>query len=255
MKYICFFGDGLIQGVGDRHHVGWPEHLAVSETEAVRKPDAASPFYPQDQLSGDGVTAYSLGVAWDTSADIRLRWRDEAMARLLTQPQAGLVFSFGFSDMASSEQSGMQLSLWDSAVHAEAMISEAAHEWPVLWVGPPPIVRQPPPIRVNGEVFHASAARLQALNDAYAEVAARCKVPYLNLIEILQHSPRWYEALDDGNGVFPSAQGHHVIAREVGRWDAWRQWIDQGFDKAPGCQVKQLPPQTLLTPKMVAMGY
>jgi lysophospholipase L1-like esterase len=253
MKHICFFGDGLIQGIGDPLHVAWPERLAALENGlGAAMGDLPPAFQVQDQLGGNGVRAYSLGIAWDTSAEIRLRWRDEAMARLLPHSKAGLVFSFGLADMAATDRGGMQQSLWDSTVHAEAILSEAASEWPVLWIGPPPIVRQPPAIIADGEVYHISAVRIQALNDAYADVAARCSIPYLNLIDILQHSPRWYEALDNGNGVFPSTLGHQIIAREVSRWDAWRQWME---DRPTSTTGKQLPPYTLLTPKMVAMGY
>jgi lysophospholipase L1-like esterase len=255
MKHICFFGDGLIQGIGDPLHVAWPERLATLEN-GLEASDR-SVFKIQDQLTGQGLRVYSLGIPWDTSADIRLRWRDEAMSRLLTHPHTGVVFSFGLSDMAATESGGMQQSLWDSAAHAEAMLRDASREWPVLWIGPPPIVRKPPPLEADGEVYSFSAARLQALNDAYADVAERCAVPYLNLTEILQHSPRWYEALDDGNGIFPSAFGHQVIAREVSRWDPWRQWMTHNPSDSNGAgqSRKPLPPQTLLTPKMVAMGY
>lgn len=254
MKHICFFGDGVTQGVGDRHHFGWPERLAVLEQMAIHKSSVLSSQGAMP-LSEDGVTAYSLGVTWDTSVDIRLRWRDEAFARLTNRSQAGVVFCFGLVDMTSTDEGGLTTSLWDSTSHAEALILEAANEWPVLWVGPPPISCKTDPVTVQGVTYHFSAARLQALNDAYANIAARNGIPYLNLIATLSADKRWAKAQKQGDGVFPSSIGHQLIAETMSRWQSWRRWMDRGVGGGTVSRAKQLPPYTLLTPKLVAAGY
>lgn len=247
MKHICFFGDGVTQGLGDRHHMGWPERLALLERNAGHKAQA--------EHEGHALACYNLAVAWDTSADVALRWHGEAAARLQDYRQAGVIFSFGHGDMVDCDGSGVQVPLWDSASYAEALLCEAALCWPTLWVGPSPVMPQGVSHRSGGRHYTLNAGRVEALNKAYSTIARQRGIPYLDLIAELQKSESWATALADGGGLFPRDAGHQAIAECVYEWASWRRWMDHGFGGGVAVHSKELPPQTLLTPKMVAAGY
>lgn len=208
MSDVCFFGDGIVMGLGDEAMVGWPGRLAALE-----------------RMAGVPVTAYNLGVPFDTSACVRARWEHEARARLDGVARPCLVFCFGASDMAERDGSGIRVPLPDSMAHAEAVMRAAAAAWPVLWVGPAPVRSHSPPIANRGRGERFSNARLRALNEAYGAVAARLGVPYLNLMAALDRNAAWAEALAGGTGVYPTADGHQAIAAAVRAWGPWRSRV------------------------------
>lgn len=246
MKHICFFGDGITQGLGDSHRYGWPERLAALEHAAAGE---------QENLSEESLALYNLSVAWDSSADIAFRWQTEAIARLHEHHQAGVVFCFGQGDMAECDDNGVQVSLWDSAAYAESLLCEASMLWPVLWIGPPPVAAQGGTHYSSGKAYSLTLGRVQAINDAYAEIAARKGLPYLDLIKALSRNRDWQDALHAGGGLFPRSAGHQAIAEAVQSWEPWRRWMEKGLGHSAQTRAKELPPKTLLTPKMVAAGY
>ncbi|KJS40579.1 MAG: hypothetical protein VR70_05630 [Rhodospirillaceae bacterium BRH_c57] len=215
MKTICVFGDSVALGRNDEHGAGWPARLAALEISG-----------------GRDLTLYNLSVAQDTSIDVADRWQGDCRVRLRRAPEsAGLVFCFGLYDMADEsalDGGAPRVPLMDSMAQAEALIGAAAQVWPVLWIGPAPIHRNAGPMVEDGTRMTVSRARLEALNAAYADIARRLGVPFLNLCGVLEPSGTWQAALQHGNGIHPVAAGHAAIAAAVQKWTAWRAWMDSG---------------------------
>lgn len=208
MKKICFFGDGLTFGVGDIEQGGWPSRLCRQEAERV-----------QD------LQVYNLSVPTQTSADIAARWRSEAEPRLTGVARSGLVFGFGLSDMADSDDQGIRVPLPETMAWAERIIGEAKVWRPVLWVGPAPVLRSAEPREEGGHWVAYSAARLAALNEAFRTLAAELAVPYLDLCAALGDNKAYRRALVAGDGVYPTPVGHALVAEVVAAWAAWHEWF------------------------------
>lgn len=216
MKTVCVFGDSVALGRGDEAASGWPVRLAALEGAA-----------------GHQLTVYNLSVAQDTSIDVADRWQADCRVRLRRAgAAAGLVFSFGLYDMADEAGIGtegaLRVPLMESMVQAEAIIAAAAEVRPVLWIGPAPVRPQAGPVVEDGHWMKFSRARLEALNAAYSDIARRLRVPYLDLVGLLDNSLPWQAAQRLGNGIHPVAEGHAVIAAAVHGWPAWRLWMDGG---------------------------
>lgn len=208
MRQVCFIGDGLIQGLGDASGAGWAVRLGLGERRANRH-----------------LLVHNLGVAYETSSDIARRWRSETLNRLHEADAGGVVFSFGLFDMAEINGDGISVPLLEALANAELMISEAASIWPVLWVGPAPVRPDAPPLIVGTRSLSVSNARLRALSEGYLDIAQRLAVPFLDLADIMPHSPAWKAAQEAERGVFPSADGHQAIADAVAAWAPWQSWM------------------------------
>lgn len=212
---ICFVGDSITHGTQDDTALGWPGRLVA-----------------QARRRGHDLSHYNLGIRRDTSRDIFARWRAECEARLPSTSPGAIVFSFGVNDMACDATSLFRVPPPESHKIAEAMVAEAAARWPVLWLSPVPIGR-------GGKAFKTGAAaqqleddyqdkRLEQLVPNYAGIAAKLKVPYLDLFTPLVRSRRWRWALSKGgDGVHPSAFGYAMMARMIGRWPAWQTWLKE----------------------------
>jgi len=84
---ICFTGDSITLGTGDETTLGWPGRLGRAAWS-----------------QGHEDTVYNLGVRGETSADIRLRWRNEAARRLPSTMNWALVFAFQSERLCGGEQ-------------------------------------------------------------------------------------------------------------------------------------------------------
>lgn len=204
---ICFVGDSLTNGTGDRAFLGWPGRVCRREVQA-----------------GHDITCYNLGIRAETTEMIRPRWQGECVPRLLDSFPGALVFSFGTNDTA--EEAGQtRVAFERSQENARAMISEAMDWKPTLWIGPPPIdeSRQPFQAGPGSPVREFSNARIALLSDAFAAIAADMGVPYLDLFTPLSADGSWAAAV--GDGVHPPDAGYAIIAERVAGWDAWRRWF------------------------------
>lgn len=208
VKKLCVFGDGISFGIGDSRPGGWPARLA--EMEMARVPD---------------LQTHNLCIPWQTTPDIAARWRQEAEPRLSGGSRCGVVFSFGLSDMVDVDDQGIRVALFDSSHWAEKMVGEARHWQSVLWIGPPPMLRSAEPREEAGHWVAYSPARLAALNEAFATIAADLGVPYLDLCAVLGETPEYRRALIDGDGVYPAAAGHRAIAETIAAWEPWHDWF------------------------------
>lgn len=204
---ICFVGDSLTNGTGDRAFLGWPGRLCHREVQA-----------------GHDLTCYNLGIRAETTEMIRPRWRGECTPRLLDSFPGALVFLFGTNDTAI-EDGATRVAFDRSLENARAMISEAMDWKPTLWIGPPPIDELQQPFRAAPGLptRQFSNARIAELSDAFAAVAAEMGVPYLDLFTPLSGDSSWNGAV--GDGVHPPDDGYAVIAERVAGWDGWRRWF------------------------------
>ncbi|CAA6605535.1 conserved hypothetical protein [Rhodospirillaceae bacterium LM-1] len=217
---ICILGDDLATALGDSGGVGWTGQLSRSETSF-----------------GGRFELMSLGVPCETSRDMASRVEDELAARLPVGAQALVLFCFGVADMAASEKDGVRLSLPESLYWAETALRTSLRRYHTLWVGPPPVRMKAAWRDAEGHVWSLNQGRMAGLNDAYRMLAERLNVPYLDLMATLGRDRRWLRSLDSGNGVHPTSEGHAALANHIGRWSAWRSYLNP---TAPGSRAEGL---------------
>lgn len=190
---ICFIGDSFVNGVGDPLCLGWVGRICAQAKER-----------------GVDLTAYNLGIRRDTSRDIAVRWRAEAMARQPAELPGLLVFSFGANDCCPDEACGVRVPLADSVATARRILAEARALRPTLMVGPPPIDDD------------AINARTQALIAELSRLCGDLAVPFLDTFPPLSASPVWAAEVRAGDGAHPAAGGYDALAAVVGQWPAWQ---------------------------------
>lgn len=190
---ICFFGDSITNGVGDPDYQGWPGRLAA----AANHPD---------------LNIHNLGVRRQTSAEIALRWRAEAEARLPVGQDGRLVFSFGVVDCLL-ENGRVKMEQSDSLATARHVLSEALAWKPTLFIGPTPVADV------------ATNERIRSLSGALAGLCRELNVPCLEVFGRLLATPEWIEAVRSGDGAHPGAEGYAALAGMIAPWRAWQDWL------------------------------
>lgn len=193
---ICFIGDSLVNGTGDRTHLGWTGRLCVQLAE-----------------QGLAVTYYNLGVRRDTSIDIAKRWALEAACRLPDGCDNRVVFSFGTNDTAW-ENGQQRVYAIDSHRHCRQILTMAKEQYPVLMVSPPPIADP------------QQNTRTQKLCEDFLMTCWELKIPYLDIFTPLSQSTSWREAVESGDGAHPKAEGYLELSQIVQRWSVWKHWFD-----------------------------
>ena len=205
---ICFVGDSITAGTGDDRFLGWPGRLAAHEHAA-----------------GHDVTVYNLGIRADTSEHLASRWEAECRVRLPAHVNGALVFAFGVNDAAVERGTGLRVPVARSVAVAQAMLTAARAWLPALWIGPAPVAADGAQIAPSADLaYEFENRRIAALNDAYARLAGRMGVPYLDLYAALADTPAWQPAVAAGDGVHPTAEGYLLIAETIRAWPAWRAW-------------------------------
>jgi acyl-CoA thioesterase I len=195
---ICFVGDSFVNGTCDLTYLGWTGRLCLNLAE-----------------QGLGVTYYNLGIRGDTSADIGHRWELETAHRLKEGYNNGVVFSFGTND-TTLENSQRRLELTDSLRHTKQILSVAQQKYPVLMIGPPPILEA------------EQNSRTKILSDFVGELCTALNVPYLDILTPLSQSGAWLEAIQSGDGAHPGADGYGQIAHLIQHWPAWAEFLPFG---------------------------
>ncbi|SRR5579875_406393 len=192
---IGFFGDSFVNGQGDPDALGWVGRVCAA---AMGR--------------GHDVTMYNGGIRGDTSADVRVRWHDEAMRRLPAEHGRGLVFAFGVNDcMSVSGRSRVEAA--QTVANARQILAEAKTLAPTLMVGPPPV----------GEA--AINERLRDLDAALTVLCREFGVPFLDVFDPLQASAAWMGEVSAGDGAHPGRAGYRALAELVDRWPPWRAWL------------------------------
>ncbi len=198
-------------GLSDPDGCGWVHRLARIERD-----------------HGHFLVPYVQAVEEETTASLSSHWQDEARNRLSGLPASALLFCFGLHDQAA-DQGDLQVSLQDSLHFAEAIITEAIAWRTVFWLGPPPLACGTRGQHRNGRTLLYDQVRVHALSQAFAGIAQRVGVPFLDLSTALHASSRYMRAVRDGRGVAPNSDGHDMLAEAVSVWKPWREWLDQGI--------------------------
>jgi len=184
---IVVVGDELVAGVGDPKGIGWVGRVAARTLAPV------PPMFLTLAVPGEGTSGLGL------------RWEAEASRRWSPGDDNRLVVGLGRADAAgglSPARSRLNLAnVLDVAEH---------HKVPTFVVGPPPGAS-------------ADAERLAELSAAFADVAGRRHVPYVDACTPLAAHEQWLADLASGDGLLPGQAGYGLIAWLVLHtgWHAW----------------------------------
>lgn len=185
LRLLCF-GDSFVAGVGDPRGQGWVGRV-VEAAHAAGRP----------------LMAYNLGVRRETSVEVAVRWRFEAMPRLLAGADCRVVFAVGAND-TTVEHGTVRVTPERSCMALDKMLDQAAA------LGRPAAVAGPPPA---GDA--EQQARVVALSEAFAEVCAARGVPFWPVAQTLLASRTWLDEAAAGDGAHPAAGGYDLLAQAL----------------------------------------
>ncbi|GAA0594162.1 GDSL-type esterase/lipase family protein [Streptomyces crystallinus] len=190
---ICFVGDSFVQGVGDPEYRGWIGRVL--------------------EATGEGMTAFNLGLRRDTSEDVLQRWRREALPRFLPGADNRLVVSFGSNDMVE-EGGAVRVEAARCVRNLELLLDGCRDR------GVTPFVVGPPPVADAGD---AHLRRTVALADAMEGACRERYVPFVATTSELAADPVWTGEALAGDGAHPGGGGYGRLAALVlaGQWHEW----------------------------------
>ena len=99
--------------------------------------------------------------------------------------------------------------------NAAALLGWAAARWPVLMVGPPPLLHDA-----------AHDARAAALSDRLGALCDDMDLPFLAVHAPLSAGHAWRNGAARGDGVHPDGGGYAALAALVDGWAPWRALVD-----------------------------
>lgn len=195
LRLLCF-GDSFTAGVGDPEGRGWVGRVSAASFAAGRP-----------------LTAYALGVRGETSVEVAVRWRHEAMPRLARDADCRVVFAVGAND--TTVQDGRPRMTPDRSCLALGKMLDQAAE-----LGPATAVAGPPPV---GDA--AQRTRAIELSDAFGALCAARGVPFWPVARALDASRPWLEEQAAGDGAHPGARGYELLTQVLldGGLLAWLQ--------------------------------
>ncbi len=193
---ICVVGDELSVGVGDARALGWTGRV-MARTRFERP-----------------AMAFTLAVPGETSSGLSARWKAETASRF--GPEADcenrLVVALGRHDAGSG------LSVARSRLNLANILDEAdSTRIPAFVVGPPP---GPPE---DGE-------RIAELSTAFADVASRRRVPYVDTYTPLAQHEQWLADLATTGTTYPGQAGYGLMAWLV-LHTGWHAWLGLAPDE------------------------
>ena len=192
---LAVVGDELVAGAGDPKGLGW-----------VGRVTARTP-------TPDPLTVLTLAVPGETTTGLGARWDDEASRRWSPDTDNRLVIALGRADLAAG------LSLARSRLNLANILDVAdQRRIPAFVVGPPPGAT-------------ADGERLADLSAAFADVAARRRVPFVDTYTPLAAHDQWLGDLAAGDGVLPGQAGYGLMAWLV-LHTGWHAWLGLPDDAA-----------------------
>lgn len=196
-RRICVVGDELVAGVGDPKALGW-----------VGRVTARTPLDPAPMVM-------ALAVPGETTTQLSSRWETETTLRFGPASDVGhhLVIGLGGADLAAG------VSLARSRLNL-ANILDVAHgrRLHTFVVGPPPNADDDP-------------ERQAELSAAFADVARRRRVPYVETYTPLAGHEQWLADLAAGDGRTPGQAGYGLMAWLV-LHTGWHRWLGLPDDAA-----------------------
>ncbi|MGL1861710.1 MAG: GDSL-type esterase/lipase family protein [Pseudodesulfovibrio sp.] len=187
---ICYFGDSITLGFGDEAGLGWPGRI----NNALRE-------------KGQDVTSYNLGMRKDSGMQLQHRWKSEAMIRRMPDTPFKLVFSFGVADVFSG------VPVEQSLAAGVAILTQAKAVGDVLMVGPTP---------VNDK---DKREEITALSRMLEGLCKRVDIPFVPTIDSMHRSFVYGQALNDGDGVHPTASGYADLADHILKSNTAREFF------------------------------
>jgi lysophospholipase L1-like esterase len=184
---ICVVGDELSAGVGDVRALGW-----------VGRVMARSPF--------EGPTLHAvLPVPDETTTGLGARWEAETSPRFGKDTDNRLVIALGRHDV------GHGLSVARSRLNLANILDRAGSaQTKCFVVGPPP-----------GRL--EDGGRIADLSQAFADVAGRRRVPYVDTFGPLAGHEQWLADLAQSGSLYPGQAGYGLMAWLVlhAGWTTW----------------------------------
>lgn len=191
---VVVVGDELAAGVGDPRALGWVGRVAART------------------LTAEPLTVLTLAVPGESSTALGSRWEDEVVRRLDPAADNRLVVALGRADVDAG------LSLARSRLNLANVLDVAEQRrLPTFVVGPPP-----------GSTAQAGA--LADLSGAFADVATRRRVPFVDMYAPLVAHEQWLSDLAAGHGV-PGQAGYGLMAWLV-LHTGWHAWLGVPDDAA-----------------------
>ncbi len=183
-------GDELTAGVGDPKGLGW-----LGRVSARTPTEATKMMLP-------------LSVPGETTTALSARWEDEFNRRATNDHSVEhrLVIGLGHADIHSN------LSIARSRLNLANILDVATERRiPTFIVGPPPTVPE-------------QAAAIGELSAAFADVALRRRIPYVDTFNPLVNHEQWSADLATTPGSYPSQAGYGLMAWLV-LHTGWLTWL------------------------------
>ncbi|ROS78497.1 GDSL-type esterase/lipase family protein [Cellulomonas sp. PhB143] len=192
---ICIVGDELSVGVGDAKGLGWAGRVV-----ARSRFDRPTMTFP-------------LAIPGETTTALSQRWEVESFRRYGNEAECDnrLVVGLGRHDVAAG------LSVARSRLNLANMLDVAdSHRISTFVVGPPPGSPE-------------ENDRLGELSTAFADVAARRHVPYVDTFTPLVSHEQWLSDLSQSGTGFPQQAGYGLMAWLV-LHTGWHAWLGLAED-------------------------
>ena len=191
-RRICVIGDELVAGVGDPKALGWVGRVTARTVLEVPP------------------LVMGLAVPGETSTALSARWEAETAPRFGPPPLQGshhLVVGLGRHDLAAG------ISLARSRLNLANILDVAeSRRLSTFVVGPPP----------GGSGTPEQQAELSA---AFADVAHRRRVPYVETCDPLARHEQWLGDLASStDGRTPGQAGYGLMAWLV-LHTGWQRWL------------------------------
>ncbi len=184
---LAVIGDELVAGAGDPRGLGWVGRVAA------RTP------------APDPLTVLTLAVPGENSTELGVRWDPEVSRRLSPEADNRLVVGIGRADVTAG------LSLARSRLNLANVLDVAEQRrMPAFVVGPPPGAP-------------ADGDKIAELSAALGDVAARRRVPYVDMYSPLAAHDQWLADMATSRGHLPGQAGYGLMAWLVLHtgWHAW----------------------------------
>ncbi|MCL1869362.1 MAG: GDSL-type esterase/lipase family protein [Promicromonosporaceae bacterium] len=193
---ICVVGDELSVGVGDARALGW-----VGRVMARSRFDAPAMHF-------------TLAVPGETTSELGARWEKETAPRFGPDAECEnrLVVALGRHDLAAG------LSIARSRLNLANVLDVAdSARIQTFVVGPPPGRPEDGP-------------RIAELSAAFADVASRRRVPYVDTYTPLAAHEQWLADLAQNGSLYPGQAGYGLMAWLV-LHTGWHAWLGLPTDE------------------------
>lgn len=184
---LAVIGDELVAGAGDPRGLGWVGRVAA------RTP------------TPEPLTVLTLAVPGENSTELGVRWDAEVSRRLAPDTDNRLVVGIGRADVTAG------LSLARSRLNLANVLDVAEQRRiPAFVVGPPPGAAE------DGD-------KIAELSAALGDVAARRRVPYVDMYTPLAAHDQWLADMATSPHHLPGQAGYGLMAWLVLHtgWHAW----------------------------------